>query len=127
MHVITAYIHCTAHSVTSMCSKIDVHPSLLNILKENEDFETVFTQLFPARIVWHNIGLNLKLDVDTLSAIKVKCRDDTSEALKEMLESWFKTDPSPTWEKLCNSLCSPIVARNVLVEKIRQFVKEQGN
>ena len=110
-----------------MCSKMNVHPSLLNVLKENKDLETVFTQLFPARIVWHNIGLNLKLDVDTLSAIKVKCRDDTSEALKEMLEFWFKTDLSPTWEKLCNSLCSPTVARNVLAAEIRQFVKEQGN
>ena len=104
----------------------DIHPLLVVVLKKNEDFDTVHNQLFPARIAWHNIGLNLKLNVDTLSNIEDQCRGDSKKGLRDMLELWFETDPAPTWEKLCKCLCSSTVSKNVLAEQIQKFVKKQG-
>lgn len=117
----------TNSTVVPVNFEIDTNPSLLAlVLKENKDFDTVYNQLFPARNAWLNIGLNLRLDVNTLSNIDEQCRGDSSKALRLMLALWFKTNPSPTWEKLYRSLCSPTVSWNVLAEKIQKFVKEQG-
>ncbi len=70
--------------------------------------------------------MSLKLDVSGLDNIEDKCRGDNNKALRLMLQLWFNTDESPTWKKLCRSLCSTTVARNALAGEIRKFVSEQG-
>ncbi len=90
------------------------------------DLGSVYEQVFPARIKWNNIGFALGLDSDTLSGIRYQCRGETDEALREMLVKWLQAGVEVTWEKICVSLCSPVVGWDVLAEEIRDYVLKQG-
>ena len=95
------------------------------ILNGEEDLDTVYEQVFPARTVWNNIGLGLKLSYGTLGAIDEECRGKSDKALRKMLEVWFDTK-KPTWEKLCKCLRKNTVSRNVLADEIQDYVIKQG-
>ena len=95
---------------------------LTNILEGEEDLDTVYEKVFPARTEWNNIGLGLGLSINTLSAIDDECRGNSNKALRKMLEIWFNTK-KPTWEKLCNCLRKMTVSRNVLADKIQDYVQ----
>ena len=74
-----------------------------------EDLGEVRGALFEARAKWHDIGIELKLSVGTLNAI----REDFPQAadcLKEMCINWLKCiDPRPSWAALVKALESPPV------------------
>ncbi len=95
---------------------------LTTILKGEEDLDTVYEKVFPARTVWNNIGLGLRLSPDTLGAIEVECHGKSDNALRKMLKIWFDTK-KPTWEKLCNCLRKTTVSRNVLADEIQDYVQ----
>ena len=95
---------------------------LTTILEGEEDLNTVYEKVFPARTVWSNIGLGLGLSYNTLDAIEVECRGKSDKALRKMLENWFNTK-KPTWEKLCNCLRKTTVSRNVLAGEIQDYVQ----
>ena len=95
------------------------------ILNGEEDLDTVYGKVFPARTLWNNIGLGLKINPDTLGAINVDCPGDCDKALRKMLGVWFDTK-NPTWEKLCKCLCKNTVSRKVLADEIQDYVIKQG-
>ncbi len=95
------------------------------ILKGEKDLDTVYEKVFPARVVWYNIGLGLGLSSATLSAIDEECHGKSNKALRQMLEIWFDTE-KPTWEKLCKCLCKVTVMKNMLAKEIEDYVIQQG-
>ncbi len=95
------------------------------ILNAEEDLYTVYEKVLPAKSGWNNIGFGLKLNFDTLSAIDEECRGKSDKALHKMLKVWFDTK-KPTWEKLCNCLRKVTVSRNVLADKIQDYVIKQA-
>ena len=53
---------------------------------------------------WYELGLELKLDEDNLDYIEHDYRQDSAEALRQVLKKWLKECESPTWLTLVNAL-----------------------
>ncbi len=80
------------------------------------------SKLFKARTKWFNIGLTLKVDHDTLTAIQ-KESSDHGDCLREMLAHCIKaTDNSLTWGDLCRSLRHVTIGRSDVADEIEGFV-----
>ena len=73
------------------------------------DLLVVMEELNDVRAKWYNIGLQLRMSVGTLDAIKEQY-DDPSHCLRETLKTWLKTSPSaPTWTNIVDALRSSTV------------------
>ena len=92
---------------------------LATILKVEEDLNTVYEKLCPAKTKWESIGMGLKINSSKLDEIDKNCPFDCDKALKKMLKVWFDTTKEPTWKKLCKCLCKVTVAQNVLAKKYK--------
>ena len=72
------------------------------------DLPVVMEELNDIRAKWYDIGLQLRVSVGTLDAIKEQY-DDPSHCLRETLKTWLKTYPSPpTWSNIVTALRSRI-------------------
>ena len=80
------------------------------------------SKLFKARTEWFNIGLTLKVDHDTLTAISQKQSGDHGDCLREMLAHCIKATDSLTWGDLCNSLRHVTIGRSDVADEIEGFV-----
>ena len=70
-------------------------------------------ELNDTRVKWYDIGLQLRMSVGTLDAIKEQY-DDPSDCLREALKTWLKTCPSPpTWKNIVDTL------RRITVGEVR--------
>ena len=70
--------------------------------------------MYPARTKWYNIGLQLKLPVDTLDDIKLS-GENTGDHLRDILKFWLKRDaPTPTSKALVDALKSSPVGESRL-------------
>ena len=77
-------------------------------------------ELNDTRAKWYDIGLQLRLGVGTLNAIK-KDNNSTSDCLRETLTTWLKTCPSlPTWNNIVNALRSSTVGEVRLAADLEQ-------
>ena len=77
-------------------------------------------ELNDIRAKWDDIGLQLRMSVGTLDAIK-KQYDDPSHCLKETLKTWPKTCPSlPTWKNIVDALRSSTVGEVRLAADLEQ-------
>ena len=66
-------------------------------------------ELNNVRAKWYDIGLQLRMSVGTLDAIKEQY-DNLSHCLREALKTWLKTSPSaPTWSNIVDALRSSTV------------------
>ena len=58
--------------------------------------------------MWYPLGMKLKLDTKTLSAIAIASGNDTSTALNIVLTRWLKSKVQPPHlQSLTAALCSP--------------------
>ena len=74
-----------------------------------DDLHVVMEELNDTRAKWYDIGLQLRISVGTLNAIKKDC-NSTSDCLRETLTTWLKTCPSPpTWSNIVDALRSSTV------------------
>ena len=87
------------------------------------DLGFVLDAVFTARTKWYNIGLSLKLPVDTLDAIGNE-REDVGDHLREMLKHWLKgIFPEPTKKALVEALKSPTVGHAQLATEVERKLK----
>ena len=64
---------------------------------------------FPARSRYYNLGKNLGLDIGTLEAIKHDQRDQSVEALSQVLIKSIQRNPHLSWKDLADALKAPNV------------------
>ena len=84
------------------------------------DLPVVMEELNDTRVKWYDIGLQLRMSVGTLDAIKEQY-DDLSHCLRETLKTWLKTCPSPpTWNNIIDALRSSTVGEVRLAEDLEQ-------
>ena len=70
---------------------------------------------------WKDLGVQLNMTPSDLNSIEIKCSNDPSHCLLEMLSQWWEvTSPSPTWQTVVDALSSPAVGRQIVAEHIRQ-------
>ena len=85
-----------------------------------DDLPVVMEELNDIRAKWYDIGLQLRISVGTLNAIKKDC-NSTSDCLRETLTTWLKTCPSlPTWSNIVDALRSSTVGEVRLAADLEQ-------
>ena len=86
-----------------------------------DDLPTLQNELHEVRDIWFSLGVQLKVPMFDLRAIRAEYRDNPSNCLLEMLSTWLSiTIPSPTWQTVVDALCTPAIARTVVAEKVRR-------
>ena len=59
---------------------------------------------------WYNIGMQLRVKVGRLDAIKQENLNNSSDCLRETLKTWLTACPqSPTWKSIIDVLRSSVV------------------
>ena len=81
------------------------------------DLGAVWEAAFESRTKSYDIGLILKVPVDTLDSIAAQF-DAPREKLREILKVWLKTATKPTWQAVVDALRSPIVGESSLATNI---------
>ena len=85
-----------------------------------DDLPVVMEELSDIRVKWYDIGLQLRMSVGTLDAIKEQY-NDPSHCLREALKTWLKTCPSPpTWSNIIDALRSTTVGEVRLAADLEQ-------
>ena len=81
------------------------------------DLGAVWEAAFESRTKSYDIGLILKVPVDTLDSIAAQF-DAPREKFREILKVWLKTATKPTWQAVVDALRSPIVGESSLATNI---------
>jgi hypothetical protein len=88
----------------------------MEVLSINE-LGLVQEESFTARTKWYDLGLMLKVPVNSLDSIRSQF-EDKSEQLREMLKSWLKSTHKPSWVCLVNALRCRAVGEMKLAEDL---------
>ena len=83
----------------------------------------VYTKLHNARNEWFEIGMALKIDHDTLTAIKTEQDNKQGACLREVLAKRIQSKGPLTWMDLSKCLRSPTVGRNDVANDIDGYLK----
>ena len=86
---------------------------LLLPVKKPIELKNVYEDLINISNQWYDLGLQLELEEETLKTIKLD-NPESQHCLREMLSTWLKIDPRPSWQTLCAALHS----RTVGAEKL---------
>ncbi len=76
----------------------------------------MYDDVYRARVMWHEIGMGLKVDIGTLDAIEA---DETSanKRLLKTLQAWLQSGTGCSWAALKKVMESPIVGRKDIASK----------
>ena len=75
---------------------------------------------------WYDLGLQLELEEGTLKTIKSDNPENSQHCLREMLSTWLKFDPRPTWHTLCAALRSRTVGAETLASNlVAKYIKRK--
>ena len=89
-------------------------PLTLQDLKEVENIS------WNARTKWREIGIQLKIDYETLNVIECDC-DNVDSRFDKMLSTWLiQINPEPTWTRLSSALKSKPVDREDIAQNIER-------
>ena len=85
------------------------------------DLCEIQSELHEVRDKWYHLGVQLKVPVSDLNAIRIQYRNDPEDCLLDMLTRWLSiTIPSPTWQTVIDALCSAPIKRLLVAEQIRK-------
>ena len=86
------------------------------------DLGEVHEAVYEARTKAYDIGLKLKVPVDTLDSIEDQYRVP-GDKLREVLKTWLRTAPKPTWQDILDALRSRVVGQPKLARDIEAKYK----
>jgi len=91
-----------------------------------QDLSELMQAMYEARAKWYRIGVQLKLPVGTLDAIRSEF-SDTTACLTEMCSHWLRCiDPHPSWVALIGALESSPVGEGQLAQQLRDKYCQGG-
>lgn len=71
--------------------------------------------MLDASCKWYNLGLELKINPDSLDAIQKENRGNVQDCLRDLLKQWLRRgEPKATWGTLIEALKSPLVGEEHL-------------
>ena len=92
-----------------------------------DDLGTLLNELHGVIDVWFRFGVQLKVPVVRLNAIKREHMEH-DDCLMHMLIFWLSNaTPSPTWQTVVDALCCASVGRPQIAENIRRTYCNQDN
>ncbi len=83
------------------------------------DFNTIYEDLYPVRLKWYEIGLNLGIHYRELNVIKKENCGDCSICLRETLIIRFETE-TPTVNDFIKALESVTVDHKEVAKKLKE-------
>ena len=84
------------------------------------DLKDVRGAIYEARPKWYDIGIELRLTIGTLDAIRDACPNDAGDCLTRMCIAWLKRiNPPPSWAALASALESPPVGEGHLAQQLK--------
>ena len=90
-----------------------------------DDLGTLMNALHDVIDIWFRFGVQLKVPVTRLNAIKTQYANP-DDCLMHMLISWLSNaSPSPTWQTVVDALCCASIGRQRVAEKIQQTYCKQ--
>ena len=91
-----------------------------------DDLATLQNALFEVRDKWYHLGVQLKVPISDLKAIRTQYLNNPDDCLLEMLSCWLSnTTPSPTWQTVVDALCCAAIGRQQVADNIRrQYLNE---
>ena len=90
------------------------------------DLATLQNALYEVRDKWYHLGVQLKVPISDLRAIRTQFRDNPDDSLLEMLSVWLSiTTPSPTWQTVVDALCCASIGRQKIAENIQRTYCKQ--
>ncbi len=122
MHTHTHHTPHTTHHTPHTTHHTHTHTDMC------DDLSTLYERLFTARNEWCDIGLKLKLSIESLNEIELKHNSKT--CLRKMLEKQLKTVGPLSWREVCACLRFPTVGRNDVADIIEEWRKgtvDSGN
>ena len=87
------------------------------------NLKNVYEDLIDISRHWYDLGLQLELEEGTLKNIKSDNPENSKHCLREMLSTWLKFDPRPSWQTLCAALCSRTVGAEKLASDLKAKYK----
>ena len=91
------------------------------------DLATLSRELSPAKDKWHEIGVQLKIELSQLSAIEDMYPYNIDRRLSKMLSFWLdgNTDAPICWESILKCLRAATVNKRGLAEELQQKYCQQ--
>ena len=88
----------------------------------SEDLATLVNELHRVRAKWYDLGIQLRMETSHLNAIETQHRGNPDKCQRQMLSDWLKTSsPPPTWQKVVDALCSPVIDKKSSAERLRHI------
>ena len=86
-----------------------------------DDLGEVKEGLYTARTKWYDVGLKLKVPIDTLDSIRSQY-DNHGDQLCEMLKPWLKgaAKSNPKWKVLVEVLRSHLIDESKLADSLEE-------
>ena len=92
-----------------------------------DDLRELQERLFGVSNKWYDIGLQLRLNADTLDNIEGNS-GSTQHCLREMLKKWLrKVNPYPTWKAVVDALKSVVVGEETLAQQLEDKYCKQDS
>ena len=92
-----------------------------------DDLATLQNALFEVRDKWYHLGVQLKVPISDLKAIRTQYLNNPDDCLLEMLSCWLSnTTPSPTWQTVVDALCCAAIGRQHVADNIRKQYLNEG-
>ena len=89
---------------------------------ETLDLATLVNELHHVRAKWYDLGIQLRMETSHLDAIETQHRGNPDKCQRQMLSDWLKTSsPPPTWQRVVDALCSPVIDKKSSGERIRHI------
>ena len=86
-----------------------------------DDLATLQNALFEVRDKWYHLGVQLKVPISDLKAIRTQYLNNPDDCLLEMLSCWLSnTTPSPTWQTVVDALCCAAIGRQQVADNIKR-------
>ena len=89
------------------------------------DLAEVYEKVYSARPRWYNFGHALELPPATLDSIRIRCREDPSACLREMLKARLKFESKLTWRELIRVLRKLTVGESRLADQVEEVYDPQ--
>ena len=111
------------HLSMCMCTSTYLQPPVFSYYHSDtlstDDLATLQNALYEVRDVWFKLGVQLKVQIHDLRAIRAECSSDLGDCLLEMLSRWLSnTIPAPTWQTLVDALCCTAVGKQQVYEYV---------
>ena len=86
------------------------------------DLATLVNELHHVRAKWYDLGIQLRMETSHLDAIETQHHGNPDKCQRQMLSNWLKTSsPPPTWQRVVDALCSPVIDKNSSAECLRHI------